>query len=151
MVSRFLLLKEFFFNNINEFKSLDLYRNYKKDQELSISNNITRPDLSTLLNYEYVDSWIVGFINGEGCFYLRKGKCNFIIEHTDRLALELIKERLGFGPKVSERSLRTKDTGGFRKLTYQLSISSKKDINTLVDFLEKSIPLLGYKHEQYVA
>jgi hypothetical protein len=62
----------------------------------------------------------------------------------------LIKVRLGFGPKVSERSLRTKDTGGFRKLTYQLSISSKKDINTLVDFLDKSISLQGYKYNQYI-
>jgi len=57
---------------------------------------------------------------------------------------------LDFGPNVSERSLRTKDTGGFRKATYQLAISSKKDINALVKFLDNSIPLQGYKYNQYL-
>jgi hypothetical protein len=64
-----------------------LYKNYKEVLELSISKNINRPDITTLLNNEYIDFLIVGFINGEGCFYLRNGKCNFIIEHTDRLVL----------------------------------------------------------------
>lgn len=150
-LTRFLLLKEFLIRDVKEFKSLDLYNKYKEELELSIMNNINIPDIKTLLNDEYIDYWIVGFINGEGCFYLRNEKCNFIIEHTDKLALELIKARLNFGPKVSERSLRTKDTGGFRKLSYQLTISSKKDIKTLVDFLDScSIPLQGYKYNQYI-
>lgn len=31
---------------------------------------------------------------------INKTKCNFFIEHTDRLALEIIKRRLEFGPNV---------------------------------------------------
>jgi hypothetical protein len=51
-----------------------------------------------------IDNWIVGFINGEGSFYLNKGKCNFYIEHTDKQLLELIRMRLDFGPNVLESS-----------------------------------------------
>jgi hypothetical protein len=76
----------------------------------------------------------------------------FIIEHIDRFALDLIKSRLSFGPNVSERSIRSKNTGGDRKATFQLAISSKKDINSLIDFFDSSnvIPLQGNKYSQYI-
>lgn len=99
-----------------------------------------------------IDNWIIGFINGEGCFYINKTKCNFFIEHTDRQALEIIKRRLELGPNVLERSPRLRDIGKERKTTYQLSISSKKDIQRLVSFLDdkSNIPLQGNKYTQYV-
>jgi hypothetical protein len=98
-----------------------------------------------------VDNLIIGFINGEGSFYLNKGKCNFYIEHTDRQLLELIRYRLDFGPNVLERSVRERDIGKVRKDMYQLNISSKKDINELVMFLDNkaNIPLQGHKMVQY--
>lgn len=94
---------------------------------------------------------MVGFINGEGSFYLNKGKCNFYIEHTDKQLLELIRMRLDFGPNVLERSARDRDLGKVRKVMYQLNISSKKDINQLIMFLgnKDNIPLQGYKMVQY--
>ena len=76
----------------------------------------------------------------------------FIIEHTDRQALELIKRRLSFGPNVLERSPRDRDIGKVRKITYQLSISSNDDINNLILLLDNkdNIPLQGNKYTQYV-
>lgn len=53
-----------------------------------------------------------------------------------------------------ERSRRLRDIGKERKTTYQLSISSKKDIQRLVSFLDDpqaiNIPLQGNKYTQYV-
>jgi hypothetical protein len=51
-----------------------------------------------------------------------------------------------------ERSLRDRDIGKIRKTTYQLNISSKKDIESLVMLLDnnENIPLQGNKYIQYV-
>jgi len=94
---------------------------------------------------------MVGFINGEGCFYLNKDKCNFFIEHTDRLALELIKSRLSFGPNVLKREPRERDKGKNNiKTTYKLIVSSKSDIKSLIKFLDSnSVQLAGHKLIQY--
>ena len=54
-----------------------------------------------------IDNWIIGFINGLGCFYINKTKLN--IEHTDRLALEIIKR------KIRVWSCRKDQGGGYRK------------------------------------
>lgn len=153
-LSRFNFFKESLDNDIKEFKTLELYNQYKSELMLTITSRCqtnSKPNLS-LVDNEGLDNWIVGFINGEGCFYTRNGKCNFNIEHTDKNALDLIKTRLSFGPIVSARSIRTKDTGGERKATYQLTISSKKDISCLIEFLESSsvLPLQGNKYNQYV-
>ena len=85
-------------------------------------------------------------------FILIKLNVIFFIEHTDRQALEIIKRRLELGPNVLERSPRLRDIGKERKTTYQLSISSKKDIQRLVSFLDdkSNIPLQGNKYTQYV-
>jgi hypothetical protein len=58
---------------------------------------------------------------------------------------------LDFGPRVLERSARDRDLGKVRKIMYQLNISSKKDINELIAFLDNknNIPLQGYKMIQY--
>lgn len=145
---RYYLLKNGIINNIVEFKTLEEYENYKTNILSSINDKI---DLQNNKNIS-IDNWIIGFINGEGCFYLKKNKCNFIIEHTDKQALDLIKNRLCFGPSVLERSLRDRDIGKIRKTTYQLNISSKKDIESLVMLLDnnENIPLQGNKYIQYV-
>jgi hypothetical protein len=51
-----------------------------------------------------------------------------------------------------ERSLRDRDIGKIRKTIYQLNISSKKDIESLVMLLDnnENIPLQGNKYIQYV-
>jgi len=149
---RYSLLKNGIINEVKKFKTLEEFEDYKSKYLASISlgRQIDLIDLykSGKLN---VDNWIVGFINGEGSFYLNKNKCNFYIEHTDRQLLELIKYRLDLGPNVLERSARDRDLGKVRKVMYQLNISSKKDINQLITFLDNkdNIPLQGYKMIQY--
>lgn len=60
------------------------------------------------------------------------------MEHTDKHGLELTKKRLGFGPNIIARSPRTRDIENPKKQTYQLFISSKKDIASLVSFLDNT-------------
>ena len=67
---------------------------------------------------------------------MNKNKCNFFIEHTDKQALEIIKHRFSFAPNISQRSPRSRDIGKKIKTTYILIISSKKDINNLIEFLD---------------
>ena len=74
-----------------------------------------------------------------------------MIEHIDKLALEVLKHRLSFGPNVIERAARARDKGKEIKTTYMLNVSSKKDINNLIMFLDNNdnIPLQGHKFIQY--
>lgn len=147
---RYSALKHFVKNDVKKFQTLEEFNKYKSEYLASISKQVDLISLYESGKLE-VDNWIVGFINGEGSFYLNKGKCNFYIEHTDRQLLELIRCRLGFGPNVLERSARERDLGKVRKVMYQLNISSKKDINELINFLDNkdNIPLQGYKMVQY--
>lgn len=138
---RYQLLRYGIVNNITEFKSLEEYQEYKSKCLLSITNQIKsqKVKVKTSIN---IDNWIIGFINGEGCFSLKKNKCNFFIEHTDKQALEIIKNRLSFGPNVLERSSRDRDIGKIRKTTYQLIISSKKDLESLIILLDNKENIL---------
>ena len=78
-----------------------------------------------------LDNWISGFINGEGSFsVLPKRVFVFYIEHTDKDVLELIRKRMQFGPNVRFRARRQEG----RKDTYVLSISSRKDLESLIKF-----------------
>lgn len=96
---------------------------------------------------DYIDNWIVGFLNGEVSFTLAKKGTREIpiicLEHTDKAVMELVKTRLSIGPKIHER---TRDT---RKTTYRLYISSKKDLSNIIQFLNNLNNLKGYKLEQY--
>lgn len=154
---RYRLLKELLVNNIKEFKTIEEYNDYKTKcllsfQESEVELKIKRDKLLLSTENGENDSWIVGFINGEGCFYMNKGKCNFVIEHTDKQALEIIKHRLSFGPNVLERSPRSRDIGKEIKTTYILIVSSKKDIENLIMFLDKkeNEQLWGNKYSQYI-
>jgi LAGLIDADG endonuclease len=150
--ARYNLLKHGLINEIKKFSTLEEYDNYKTENLLS---NLPQINLIELYkcNKLKIDNWIIGFINGEGSFYLNKdlNKFSFYIEHTDKHVLDLIKYRFDFGPNVLERSIRYRDLDKVRKICYQLNISSKKDIYKLIDFLdnENNISLQGYKLEQY--
>lgn len=164
-LTRYLLLKEFLAKDIREFKTLEEFNKFKdglisniqatiKDKEpqardLSNESHLKHWELR-LANGE-LDNWIVGFINGEGSFYLNKGKCNFFIEHTNSLALELIKGRFSFGPNVLKRAPRVRDIGkNHIKTTYVLIVSSKSDVNNLIQFLDSNaVSLAGHKLIQY--
>lgn len=151
-LTRYLLFKQGIMNEITEFKTEKEYLDYKSTILSSIDKEVEyKYKLESMIAIPWIDSWIIGFINGEGCFYLNKNKCNFMIEHIDRLALELIKYKLGFGPNVIERAPRARDEGKTIKTTYMLNISSKKDINNLILLLDNknNMPLQGHKLIQY--
>lgn len=162
-LTRYLLLKEFLMRDIREFKTLEEFNKFKGELILNIQATISGRQAKDLSNESYLkhwelrlangelDNWIVGFINGEGSFYLNKGKCNFFIEHTNSLALELIKRRFSFGPNVLERAPRERDIGKTHiKPTYVLIVSSKSDINNLIQFLDSNVvSLAGHKLIQY--
>jgi len=57
--------------------------------------------------------------------------------------IKLIKERFNISTNIFSRS---RDT---RKTTYILTIGSKRDLNTIVTFLDEMNSLIGYKLTQY--
>lgn len=168
-ISRYNLLKHFLSNNIKEFKSLQDYNNYKSivlckiNTELDNGENtslqkgsiLAKADPSNLDAFRPLDNWIVGMINGEGCFYLAGKPCklrrNFVIEHTDKWSLTEIKRRLDLKANVLERSSRDRDKGKNRKTTYQLVVARGKDIVALIEFLDNKhvASLQGNKLIQY--
>jgi hypothetical protein len=101
---RYSLLKHCVVNKVKRFPTLEEFEKFKSEFLASIDKQVDLISLHRAGKLE-VDNWIIGFINGEGSFYLNKGKCNFYIEHTDRQLLELIRYRLDFGPNVLERKL----------------------------------------------
>lgn len=135
-VRRYNLLKHGLLNNIKRFENLEEYNKFAlTDYTQENKANVVEQFEMGSLN---VDNWIIGFINGEGCFYHKNNKPVFCMEHTDKHGLELTKKRLGFGPNIIARSPRTRDIENPKKQTYQLFISSKKDIASLVSFLDNT-------------
>ena len=155
---RYRLLREFLTNETAlEFKTIEEYNEFKNKhlllfQKSEIELKDRKDKLILLAQKGELDNWIIGFINGEGCFYMNKNKCNFVIEHTDKEALEIFKHKFSFGPNVIERAPRSRDIGKKIKTTYILIISSKKDINNLIEFLDnkENAQLQGNKLIQYV-
>jgi hypothetical protein len=141
--SRYAILRYGILNNIKRVETLEEFKEF-------LNSDIEQAPILESFYKEGTafDNWIVGFINGEGCFHLHKdGHKVFFIEHTDQNSLDLIKERLNLGPNVLDRGTRNNT----RKNTFSLSISSKKDLLSLKELIEN--PLLngldGYKLVQY--
>ena len=151
--ARFSLLKMGLIDNIKEFSHMKLYDLYVSNSMYSVNNKLylfhTEDKVQNVLSSSYVNNWIIGFINGEGCFYLNKNKRNFCIEHTDENSLNIIKQKLCFG--VFKRAPRARDVGKVIKPTYRLIVSSKNYIDNLIAFLDdvNNIPLQGNKYIQY--
>jgi len=178
---RYLRLKHGVLTKFNRVESLEEYNNFiKKSFNFSsflINKDTTPADMLKSLykdtNSETAfDNWILGFINGEGYFYARtvyphrapnlqargyslKGettkRLEFSIEHTDRWALELIKYRLSISSNVVNRAKRLIGSGGHRKDTYILYISSKENISSLIKLCSNSLfnKLEGNKLKQF--
>ena len=107
------------------------------------------PSVNQLLMKPYYDYWLIGFINGEGCFstYLQKNKymvCSFSVSQTvsGDLLLSTIRTRLKLGPQVYLH----KETGNFK-----LKVTSQADCYKVLQFLRKCpVKLRGHKHVQFV-
>lgn len=103
----------------------------------------------TLIKVPYFDSWLVGFINGEGCFsvYMPKKKinadCSFSIRQNldGFLLLSAIKERLKLKASVLFES-----TGCYHLKTTSVSGCD----NTLQFFNTAPVKLKGHKRIQYI-
>lgn len=150
--TRYCLLKKFLANDVKEFKTLEEFNTFKDKclEDINLAPKVFS-DLDNQIVSGLYDSWIVGFINGEGSFYMNKGRCNFFIEHTDLQSLDIIKKRLDFNPSIVARSARERDVGKNIKPTYVLIVSSKKDLGNLIEFLDSEhvVQLAGHKLIQY--
>jgi hypothetical protein len=96
--------------------------------------------------HTHVNSWIVGFINGEGSFIVntKRNVFTFYLEHTDEPALQLVATTLGLRIKVISRTQRPG-----RKPTWCITTNSRHDISKVVAFLDSNESLKGYKLMQY--
>ena len=138
-------------NRVNRFEIEEEYKGFYDNKTLWEDEELNRK-VNTLdiysTDYAY---WLKGFITGEGCFYIRlRGKTKeFCMEQVDRKVMELIKQRLGFKPSIIVKD-RRKDREK-SKVCYEIRISSRKDINNLIEFLDgEEGSLLGNKLEQYL-
>lgn len=146
-IDRYAKLREGFLNNIAFFSNFQELEEFKKKRSYFLKKTLPSPD--------YLDNWILGIINSEGCFYTRSkkdGSCLLVfqIEHTDKKVLELIKSRFKLGPAIFERAERSLN----QKKTYSLYISSKLDITSIIELsLAQENPtlngLLGNKKIQF--
>lgn len=132
------------FNRVENLEEYQEFLTRRFDSELSVLSNIETTDKIAF------DNWMSGFINGEGSFHIHaNGHLIFYIEQVDSEVLDLIRTRLNANPKVLFRAGR----GDNHKDTYSLSLSSKKDIKSLVDFFNGNntnlIPLAGNKKIQF--
>jgi intein/homing endonuclease len=128
-------------NKINRFESLEDFNLFKNDNNFSLNKELDMVSMEE----EFLHHWIIGFINGEGCFHIRNGKTFiFYIEQAESQVLYLIKNILQFSPSVLERKQR-----GNRKITFSLYISKKEDISNLILFLDIYQFLKGKKANQY--
>lgn len=137
-------------------ENLEEYKKFKDEKTVATEYNFLIESESKILltgsSMNYEDSWMLGFINGEGSFTVnKKGTLIFSIEHTDKTSIELIKNRLDLSPTILDRGQRL-FRGSLRKVTYSLGVSSKKDLNSLNNLLNNTdlIGLKGHKLIQYL-
>ena len=153
---RYSLLRAGILNKIKRLDNLEEYKKFKDEKTVATEYNFfiesESKNLLTGYSMNYEDSWMLGFINGEGSFTInKKGTLIFSIEHTDKASIELIKNRLELSPTILDRGQRL-FRGSLRKITYSLGVSSKKDLNSLNKLLNNTdlIGLKGHKLIQYL-
>lgn len=121
--------------------------NKEKFNKLISYDKTSRKDITVqdLKNKSYFDSWMIGFIEGEGSFMIindnHTSRPKFsICQKYDKIILEAIREKLNMKAKVFLE----------KENFYRLTIRSKKDLTTLIKFIaESKIKFQGYKGKQY--
>jgi hypothetical protein len=133
------------------------YQSKAYKQELSIFENLrSKSNASVKVGQfpEYFSYWLIGFIEAEGSFSIYPIKRLAKYENYHVAFFEIGQnnaEFLVFGIQLF-LNLKTKITKKSYKSNnfYKLKVSSVKCIANLVQFLDKSsVPLLGYKKQQY--
>ena len=92
---------------------------------------------------EYIKDWIVGFIEGDGSFYITsKGIVGFnVVQKGEKEVMKLIRRSMGIRRKITERE-------GINTITAE----SKEDIQRVVDFMteRERVRLKGLKRVQFI-
>nr|QJS52036.1 putative LAGLIDADG homing endonuclease [Bulbochaete rectangularis var. hiloensis] len=125
-------------------------KEYLRYKEIFMQKNLTMN--RGLFSESFFPNWISGFMTGEASFTSNKKNksynCN--LEQVDKNVLEFLKAFFEFNPKVYTKKLRKG-----RQQSYCIEVSSKKDLTTLIDFIENKhskssfITLKGNKRKQF--
>lgn len=125
-------------NNITEWNKV-----YLKEYSINLNNY----NVMFYLDLEYFHDWIIGFTIAEGSFGIKNdGSAFFQIRQTGIEAYEIIKAICLVIAKREAYVIKPDKSN-----SYQLSLSSKKDIQSVINFFSsiKNHELIGYKLIQY--
>lgn len=132
-------------------KSLEQGVKYYKDIGEYTRDTKDIHTLESILYIPYFPSWLVGFIEGQGCFSTYKPKssnslvASFDIAQTSRLGEEEILIR-AIAKYLGLRGIYKDSTNCFR-----LKVSSVRHIENVLKFMQStSVKLLGFKRLQYI-
>ena len=125
-----------FKNNLKVYKDIPNINN--------ISSIFKLPDTaSDYLNLKFFRNWVVGFTNAEGSFLIKANNdgCFQLKQRTHVQLFEAFKLLFNTNRNI----------GIEKNIFIQFSVSSKKDIQKVIDFFSFSglYPLIGYKNIQY--
>uniref|UniRef100_UPI0023F0EE2E LAGLIDADG homing endonuclease n=1 Tax=Cyathus striatus TaxID=68777 RepID=UPI0023F0EE2E len=134
----YLMFKELILKDLKFSKDINKY--IRPIQEINT--------IETILEKPYFKSWLIGFIEAEGCFInytpsksIYK-EASFEISQTNgSVIIEAIKKELSFTPQV------------YRDKTnnFKLKVTSVRAIENIIKYLQKSpIKLMGHKRLQYL-
>lgn len=108
------------------------------------------PDLPTtalgLASLPFFNPWLVGLVIGDGSFFVKSNKdaCFQITQRENLLLLQAVALQLNTSRKIG-------NSGAVGQYNL-LSVSSKEDIQRVIDFFEVTCPMLtGHKLDQYRA
>jgi hypothetical protein len=113
-----------------------------------VSINSNYPNYLYYVNLDFFRNWLVGFTIAEGSFNIKKdGSANYQIRQTGIEAYEIIKA-ICLVITNREANIIKPDKSN----SYQLSLSSRKDIQSVIDFFASPLnhELIGYKRTQYL-
>lgn len=104
--------------------------------------------IDTILSLPYFPSWLVGFIEGEGCFTTYQPSsdssrvASFDIAQTNgEILIQAIAKHLAFKQSIYRDSTNC----------YKLKVSSVRSIENVIKFMQHtSVKLLGFKKLQYI-
>lgn len=121
-----------------------IYSKYLPDY---VRSNKPLNNIKTIINADYFSTWLVGFIEAEGCFSIYNIKDNYPVASFD------ISQTKGEGLIYAIREYLHFSTAVYLDKTdcFKLKVTSVRSIENIIQFLNKApIKLLGYKKYQYL-
>lgn len=134
-------------NRINQFALLTyiLNNNIRYWNEVNFTAPKLEYSVQEILNLHFFTNWVVGFTIAEGSFFLKKsGGAFYQIKQKSIENYNIIK---AIGILIANKEINVKPDSAD---CYQLSLSSKADIQEVINFFSaKETQLYGYKSIQY--